>query len=88
MLHDQMQYFFRGFRRDAASDGYHGLPSSVALSAFYHDSLDIQDEEQRKLASIRMVAKMLDDCRASLQVRDRTTLRLAAQRFLGYVEDT
>ena len=57
MLHDQMQYFFRGFRRDA-----HPMAIMVAvvgaLSAFYHDSLDIQDEEQRKLASIRMVAKM------------------------------
>ena len=57
MLHDQMQYFFRGFRRDA-----HPMAIMVAvvgaLSAFYHDSLDIQDEEQRKLASIRMIAKM------------------------------
>ena len=57
MLHDQMQYFFRGFRRDA-----HPMAIMVAvvgaLSAFYHDSLDIHDDEQRKLASIRMIAKM------------------------------
>nr|MCH9780885.1 citrate (Si)-synthase [Alphaproteobacteria bacterium] len=57
MLHEQMQYFFRGFRRDA-----HPMAIMVAvvgaLSAFYHDSLDINDPEQRHTASIRMIAKM------------------------------
>lgn len=57
MLHEQMLYFYRGFRRDA-----HPMAIMVsvvgALSAFYHDSLDINDPEQRKLASIRMLAKM------------------------------
>ena len=57
MLHDQMQYFFRGFRRDA-----HPMAVMVAvvgaLSAFYHDSLDIQDRGQRELSSYRMIAKM------------------------------
>ncbi len=57
MIHDQMQYFFRGFRRDAH-------PMAVmcgvvgALSAFYHDSTDINDPVQREIASIRLVAKM------------------------------
>ena len=57
MLHEQMQYFYRGFRRDAH-------PMAImcgvvgALSAFYHDSTDINDPEQREIASIRLVAKM------------------------------
>ena len=57
MLHDQMQYFFRGFRRDA-----HPMAIMVgavgALSAFYHDVTDINDEKQRMMASHRLVAKM------------------------------
>ena len=57
MLHDQMSYFYRGFRRDA-----HPMAVLVgvagALSAFYHDSLDITEPEQREKAAIRLVAKM------------------------------
>ncbi|WP_456391301.1 citrate synthase [Profundibacter sp.] len=57
MLHEQMMHFFRGFRRDAP-------PMAImvgvvgAMSAFYHDSTDINDPHQREVASIRMVAKM------------------------------
>jgi citrate synthase len=57
MVHEQMHYFFRGFRRDAH-------PMAVmtgvvgAMAAFYHDSTDINDPEQREIASIRMIAKM------------------------------
>ncbi|MEE9455047.1 MAG: citrate synthase [Paracoccaceae bacterium] len=57
MLHEQMAYFFRGFRRDAH-------PMSIicgvqgAMSSFYHDSTDISDPAQREVASIRMIAKM------------------------------
>lgn len=57
MLHEQIAYFYRGFRRDAH-------PMAVmcgvvgALSAFYHDSLDINDPRQRVIASYRLVAKM------------------------------
>ena len=57
MLHEQIQYFFRGFRRDAH-------PMSIicgvqgAMSSFYHDSTDINDPWQREVASIRMIAKM------------------------------
>ena len=57
MLHEQMQYFFRGFRRDAH-------PMAIvcgvvgAMSAFYHDSTDITDPWQREVASIRMIAKL------------------------------
>ncbi|MCB1443363.1 MAG: citrate (Si)-synthase [Methyloceanibacter sp.] len=57
MLHEQMNRFFSGFRRDA-----HPMAIMVgivgALSAFYHDSIDIQDPWQREMASIRMIAKM------------------------------
>ena len=57
MLHEQLSFFFRGFRRDA-----HPMAIMVgvagALSAFYHDSLDINDPHQRMVASHRMVAKM------------------------------
>jgi citrate synthase len=57
MVHDQMARFFQGFRRDAH-------PMAVmcgvagALSAFYHDSTDINDPRQREIASHRLVAKM------------------------------
>ncbi|MCT8329181.1 citrate synthase [Albidovulum sediminis] len=57
MLHEQIQYFFRGFRRDA-----HPMATMVgvvgALSSFYHDSLDINDPWQREVAAIRMIAKL------------------------------
>lgn len=57
MLHAQVVNFFRGFRRDA-----HPMAIMMgvvgALSAFYHDSLDISDPEQREHAFIRMIAKM------------------------------
>ena len=56
-LHDQMNQFFGGFRRDA-----HPMAIMVgvvgALSAFYHDSLDIKREEDRELSAMRLVAKM------------------------------
>jgi len=57
MVHEQMHYFYRGFRRDAH-------PMAVmtgvvgAMAAFYHDSTDINDPQQREIASIRMIAKM------------------------------
>ena len=49
MVHDQMNRFFQGFRRDA-----HPMAIMVAcvgaLSAFYHDSTDISDDQQRMVA--------------------------------------
>jgi citrate synthase len=57
MLHEQINRFYSGFRRDAH-------PMAVmcgvvgALSAFYHDSLDINDPQQRVVASHRLIAKM------------------------------
>ncbi len=57
MLHEQMTSFFRGFRRDA-----HPMAIMVgvvgAMSAFYHDSTDINDPYQRMVATHRMIAKM------------------------------
>jgi len=57
MVHEQMTRFFTGFRRDA-----HPMAVMVgtvgALSAFYHDSTDINDPKQRIIAIHRMIAKM------------------------------
>ncbi|MEM8988685.1 MAG: citrate synthase [Pseudomonadota bacterium] len=57
MVHEQFKQFFSGFRRDA-----HPMAIMVgavgALSAFYHDSTDINDPHQRMVASHRMIAKM------------------------------
>jgi citrate synthase len=57
MAHEQMQFFLRGFRRDAH-------PMSVmtglvgALSAFYPDSINLHDPAQRQISAIRLIAKM------------------------------
>jgi len=57
LLHEQVISFYRGFRRDA-----HPMAVMVgvvgALSAFYHDDMDIRDPQQRINAAIRLVAKM------------------------------
>ncbi|TAK52235.1 MAG: citrate (Si)-synthase [Betaproteobacteria bacterium] len=57
MVHDQLNRFFTGFRRDA-----HPMATMVgvvgALSAFYHDSLDINDAEHRQVAAFRLIAKL------------------------------
>ncbi|MFO1181423.1 citrate synthase [Ottowia sp.] len=57
MVHEQMQFFLRGFRRDAHPMAV--LTGLVgALSAFYHDSTDIHNAEHRHIAAIRLIAKM------------------------------
>ena len=57
MVHEQMQYFMRGFRRDshpmAVMTGLVG-----ALSAFYPDSINVHDPHQREISAIRLIAKM------------------------------
>jgi citrate synthase len=57
MVHEQMSHFFNGFRRDA-----HPMAIMVAcvgaLSAFYHDSLDINDAHHREVCAFRLIAKM------------------------------
>ncbi|HEX9390083.1 MAG TPA: citrate synthase [Usitatibacteraceae bacterium] len=57
MVHEQMQFFLRGFRRDAHPMAVlTGLVS--ALSAFYPDSINLHDEGQRNISAIRLIAKM------------------------------
>jgi len=57
MVHEQMQFFLRGFRRDAH-------PMAVltclvgAMAAFYHDQIDYTDPKAREIAQIRLIAKM------------------------------
>ena len=57
MVHEQLRQFYQGFRRDAH-------PMAImcgvvgALSAFYHDSTDIADPEQRRISAHRLIAKM------------------------------
>src|SRR6185503_9693579 len=57
MVHDQLNNFFRGFRRDA-----HPMAVMVgtvgALSAFYHDSLDLNNPAHREISAFRLIAKM------------------------------
>jgi citrate synthase len=57
MLHEQFDRFFMGFRRDA-----HPMAIMVgavgALSAFYHDSTDVDDPDQRMISAHRMIAKI------------------------------
>ncbi|MCW5221031.1 citrate synthase [Verminephrobacter aporrectodeae] len=57
MVNEQMQFFLRGFRRDAHPMAV--LTGLVgALSAFYHDSTDINNPQHREIAAIRLIAKM------------------------------
>jgi len=57
MVHEQIRNFFNGFRRDA-----HPMAVMVgvvgALSAFYHDTLDIKNPEHRAVSALRLIAKM------------------------------
>jgi citrate synthase len=57
MVHEQMQFFLRGFRRDAHPMAVlTGLAG--ALSSFYPDSMNLWDAEQRRISAIRLIAKM------------------------------
>lgn len=57
MVHEQLNHFYNGFRRDAH-------PMAImcgvvgALSSFYHDSLDIDNEHHREVCAYRLIAKM------------------------------
>ena len=57
MVHEQLTWFFRGFRRDA-----HPMAMMVgvvgALAAFYQDSLDINNEDHRRIAEFRLISKI------------------------------
>jgi citrate synthase len=57
MVHEQLHFFLRGFRRDAHPMAV--LTGLVgAMSAFYPDSMNVSDAEQREVSSIRLIAKM------------------------------
>ena len=57
MVHEQLQFFLRGFRRDAHPMAVlTGLAG--ALSAFYPDSMNLNDAHQREISAIRLIAKM------------------------------
>ncbi len=57
MVHEQMQFFLRGFRRDAHPMAV--LTGLVgAMSAFYPDSMNVHDPRQREVSAIRLIAKM------------------------------
>ncbi len=57
MVHEQMQFFLRGFRRDAHPMAV--LTGLVgAMAAFYHDEIDYGDAKAREIAQIRLIAKM------------------------------
>ena len=79
MVHEQLATFYRGFRRDAH-------PMAImcgvvgALSAFYHDSTDITDPEQRMIASHRLIAKMPTLVAMALQIYARPAVHLSREQ--------
>ena len=83
MVHEQMQFFFRGFRRDAH-------PMAVmsalvgALSAFYHDSLDINDPRHREISAIRLIAKMPTLVAMAYKYTHRPAVHVSAERPVSY----
>ncbi len=85
MVHEQLASFFSGFRRDAH-------PMAImcgvvgALSAFYHDSTDINDPEQREIASHRLVAKLPTIAAMAYKYSYRPALRLSAEQTGLYRE--
>ena len=79
MVHEQMHNFFRGFRRDA-----HPMATLVgvvgAMSAFYHDSLDVTDPWQREVAASAPNRQAADHRSDGLQVFDRPAVRVSEER--------
>ncbi len=81
MLHEQLRTFYNGFRRDAH-------PMAVmcgvvgALSAFYHDSLDIHDPESRRISAFRLIAKVPTIAAWAHKYSDRPAVHVSAQRSL------
>ena len=85
MLHDQINMVFRGFRRDA-----HPMAVMVgvvgALSAFYHDSLDINDPRHREVSAFRLLAKVPTIAAGSYKYNTGQPF-MYPQNRLGYVEN-
>ena len=78
MVHDQLNRFFRGFRRDA-----HPMAVMVgvvgALSAFYHDSLDINNPAHREISAFRLIAKMPTIAAMAYKYYDGPAVHVSAQ---------
>jgi citrate synthase len=85
MVHDQLTRFFSGFRRDA-----HPMAVMVgvvgALSAFYHDSLDINNPEHRHISAIRLLAKVPTIAAMSYKYNAGQPF-MYPRNSLGYVEN-
>ena len=85
MVHDQINNFFRGFRRDA-----HPMAVMVgcvgALSAFYHDSLDISDPHHRVVSAHRLIAKVPTIAAMSYRYNQGLPF-MYPQNRLSYVEN-
>lgn len=85
LLHDQVLEFYTGFRRDA-----HPMAIMVgvvgALSAFYHESMNIADRDQRILAGYRLIAKMPMIAAASHTYHIGRPIRYP-RKGMGYAED-
>lgn len=80
LIHAQLETFYKGFMR-----GAHPMAIMVgvvgALSAFYHDSTDINDPEQRRLAAHRMIAKMPTIAAYAFQYANGMAFRPPQNRF-------
>ena len=85
MVHEQLTRFFNGFRRDA-----HPMAVMVgvvgALSAFYHDSLDINNPEHREISAIRLLAKVPTIAAMSYKYNMGQPF-MYPRNSLGYVEN-
>ena len=79
MVNEQMIRFYSGFRRDA-----HPMAVMVgvvgALSAFYHDLIDIKDPAQREMASIRLIAKMPTIAAMAYKYSHRPAVHVSEER--------
>ena len=79
MVHEQLTRFYQGFRRDA-----HPMAVLVgvvgALSAFYHDSLDINDPQHREISAFRLIAKMPTIVGDGLQVHHGPAVHVSEER--------
>ena len=84
MMHESLKSFLHGFRHDAHPMAM--LAASVAsMSAFYHDTLDLQDPEQRRLAAIRLIAKVPTLAAAAYRYSIGQPIRYP-RNSLGYVD--
>ncbi|VXB96094.1 citrate synthase [Luteimonas sp. 9C] len=84
MMHESLKSFLQGFRHDAHPMAM--LAASVAsMSAFYHDTLDLQDPEQRRLAAIRLIAKVPTLAAAAYRYSIGQPIRYP-RNSLGYVD--